>query len=116
MTRPNMTGSSGAAPFIAMAAPVRSPASIASSTLVRKLDPAAAEELDPVVRSRVMAGGEHHAEVGVERSGEVGDAGRGYHAKPEDVDARAREPSDDGGLEEVAGGTRIAADHSNRTA
>ena len=63
-----------------------------------------------------MAGGEHHAEVGVERSGEVGDAGRGYHAKPEYVDARAGEPGDDGGFEEVAGGARIAADHSHRAA
>ena len=63
-----------------------------------------------------MAGGEHHAEVGVERSGEVGDAWRGDHAKPEYVDARACEPGDDGGLEEVAGGARIAADHGYRTA
>ena len=34
---------------------------------VGQLVPAAGEELDPVVRHRVVAGGQHHAEVGVER-------------------------------------------------
>lgn len=41
--------------------------------LVGELVPAAGEELDPVVGHGVVAGGEHHAEVGAERAGEVGD-------------------------------------------
>ena len=41
---------------------------------VVELVPAAGEELDAVVGHRVVRGGEHHAEVGPEGAGEVGDA------------------------------------------
>lgn len=44
--------------------------------LVGELVAAAGEELDAVVGHGVVAGGQHHAEVGAERAGEVGHRGR----------------------------------------
>ncbi len=88
--------------------------------LDRVLDPvvqlvaAAREELDAVVRHGVVAGGQHHAEVGAERAGEVGHGGGGQDADPEHVDAGARQTGDDGGLQELARGTRVTADHRDR--
>ena len=55
--------------------------------LVGKLDSAPGEELDPVVRRRVVAGRQHHAEVGVEDVGEVGNGRRRDDAEPQHVDA-----------------------------
>ena len=61
-----------------------------------------------------MAGGEHHAEVGAERAGEVGDARGGEHTEQEDVDPGRGEPGHDGGLEELPGDPRVASDHGDR--
>ena len=48
--------------------------------LVGELVPAAGEELDAVVRHRVVRGGEHHAEVGAGVGDQVGDGRGGQHA------------------------------------
>ena len=60
----------------------RSRARAASSSLT----PAAGEELDAVVGHRVVGGRDHHAEVGAQGVGQVGDARRRQHAEPEHVD------------------------------
>ncbi len=79
--------------------------------LVGELVTAAGEELDAVVRHGVVAGGEHHTEVGAERPGEMGHRRRRQHTDAQHVHARAREPRDDGRLQELPGGTRITPDH-----
>ncbi len=78
--------------------------------LVGELVPAAGEELDAVVGHGVVAGGEHHAEVGAERAGQIRHGGRRQHAHPQDVDARAGEARDDGGLQKLPRRARIAPD------
>ena len=75
--------------------------------LVGELVPAAGEELDPVVGHRVVRRRDHHAEVDAELGGQVGDGGRGQDAQHEDVEARAGQAGDRGGLEELATGARI---------
>ena len=82
--------------------------------LVVELVAAAGEELDAVVRHGVVAGGEHHAEVGAQRAGEIRHRRGGQHTDPQDVHARAREARHDGGLQELAGRARIAPDHGHR--
>ena len=81
---------------------------------VVELHPAAGEELDAVVRHRVVAGGEHHAEVGAERVGQVGDAGRRQHAEQQHVDAGGQQAGDDRGLEELPGDPGVPPDHGKR--
>ncbi len=76
--------------------------------VVGQLLAAAGEELDAVVRRRVVGGGDHHAEVGVEVRHEVGRRRGRQHAGVVDVDPRAGEPRLDGGREELAAGARIA--------
>ena len=56
----------------------------------------------------------HHAEVGAERLGHVGDGGRRQHPQPEHVDAGRGEPGHDGVLEELAGDAGVAADDRER--
>lgn len=82
--------------------------------LVGELVAAAREELDAVVRHRVVAGGQHHAEVGAQRAGEMRHRGGGQHADPQDVDARARQTGDDRGLQELARSPRVTTDHGHR--
>lgn len=82
--------------------------------LVGELVAAAREELDAVVGHRVVAGGEHHAEVGAQRTGEIRHRRGGQHTDAQDVHARAREARDDRGLQELAGGPGVAADHGRR--
>ena len=55
----------------------------ASSIVVGQLVPARGEDLDAVVGHRVVRRGDHHAEVGAERRGQVGDGRGGQHADPE---------------------------------
>ncbi|GAA4948462.1 hypothetical protein GCM10023238_13460 [Streptomyces heliomycini] len=79
--------------------------------LVGELVTAAGEELDAVVRHGVVARGEHDAEVGAERTGEVRHRRRRQHADPQDVHARAGEARDDGGLQELPGRAWVTSDH-----
>jgi hypothetical protein len=79
--------------------------------LVRQLVPAAREDLDAVVRHRVVRGGEHDAEVRARARHERGDAGRRQHAGVVDVHPGAGQAGDHGGGQELAGGARVAADH-----
>ncbi len=82
--------------------------------LVGELVAAAGEELDAVVGHRIVAGGEHHAEVGTQRTGEIRHRRGGQHTDAQDVHARAREARDDRGLQEFAGGAGVAADDRGR--
>jgi hypothetical protein len=82
---------------------------------VVELDPAPGQELDPVVRHRVVAGRQHHAEVGTEGVGQERHAGRGQHTQQPHVDSCRREPGDHGGLEELAGDAGVPADHGEGT-
>ncbi len=82
--------------------------------LVGELVAAPREELDPVVGHGVVAGGEHHAEVGTQRTGEIRHRRGGQHTDAQDVHARARQTCDDGGLQELAGGAGVAADDGRR--
>ncbi len=82
--------------------------------LVGELVAAAREELDAVVGHRVVAGGEHHADVRAERPGEVRDGGRRQHAHPQHVHPGAGQARHDGGLQELSGCPRITSDHGRR--
>ncbi len=82
--------------------------------LVGELVAAAGEELDAVVGHRVVAGGEHHAQVGAERPGQVRHGRGRQHAHPQHVHARAGQARHDGGLQELSGRPRIAPDHGHR--
>ena len=81
-----------------------------ASTSSGSLRAAAGEDLDAVVGRRVVARGDHHAEVGVD----VGDEerrGRGRdHAGVEHVDAARGEAGGDGGGDELTGDARVAGE------
>ena len=79
--------------------------------VVGQLLAAAGEELDAVVRRRVVRGGDHHAEVGVEVCHQVGGGRGGQHAGVVDVDPGAGQPGFHGGGDEFAAGARVAGHH-----
>ena len=81
---------------------------------VVELDPAAGEELDAVVGHRVVGRGDHHAHVGAEGVGEVGDARRRQHPQPQHVDAGGRQAGHHRVLEELPGDPGVAADDRER--
>ena len=81
---------------------------------VVELDPAAGEELDAVVGHRVVAGGQHHAQVGVHGCGEVGDTGGGHHAEANHVHAGRGQPGHHRRLQELARGAGVASDYRTR--
>ena len=83
--------------------------------VVVEFHPAAGEELDAVVGHRVVAGREHHAQVGVQRSDQMSHTGRRDHTETHHVDTRGSQPGDDRRLEELTAGTRVASDQSHRT-
>jgi hypothetical protein len=78
--------------------------SVASSTAGR-------EQLDPVVRHRVVRCGDHHAEVRVVGVGQVGHGRGRQHTAAQCVDAFAGETGDHRGFQHFAAGAGIAADH-----
>ena len=82
--------------------------------LVGQLLAAAGEELDAVVRRRVVRGGDHHAEVGVEVGHQEGGGRGGEDAGVVDVDPGAGEPGLHGGGDELAAGPGVAGDHGAR--
>ena len=57
---------------------------------------------------------QHHAEVGAERAGQVGDARGRQDAEQEHVDTGRREARHDGGLEELPGDARVPTHHGSR--
>jgi hypothetical protein len=82
--------------------------------VVGQLVTAAGEELDAVVGHGVVAGREHHPEVGAELAGQVGDRRRRQHPDALDVDTGAGEAGDHGGLEELPRRPRVAPDDRDR--
>ena len=80
---------------------------------VVELVPARPEDLDAVVGHRVVRRRDHHAEVGVVGAGQVGHRRRRQHPDAQRVDALAGQPGDHRGLEHLAAGPRIAADHGD---
>ena len=83
--------------------------------LVVELEPAAGQELDAVVRHRIVARRDHDAHVGCQQGGQVRRAGGGHHAKTVHVDTCRREASDHGRLEELTRGARITTHHRGGT-
>ena len=61
-----------------------------------------------------MRGGDHHAEVGLERTCQVRDTRSGQHTEPEHVDARGGQAGHDRGLEELPGDAGVAPDNGER--
>ena len=88
----------------------RNRASIWSSISSGNLTPDRPKNLIPLSAGGIMARGQHHAEIRVECSGEVRDAGGRDDAKPEHVNTGTRQSRDDGGLEEIAGSPRVTSD------
>jgi hypothetical protein len=84
--------------------------------LVGQLHPTVGEELDPVVRGRIMTGRQHDPQLGAEVRGQVGHRRGGHHPEKQHVDAGTGQPGDHRGLEELAGRPRVAADHRKRAA
>jgi hypothetical protein len=82
--------------------------------LIRELLPARGEELDAVVRHRVVRGGEHHAQVGLRLADQVRHRRGGQHPDPQDVGAGAGQARDHGRLQHLAAGARIAPDDGQR--
>jgi hypothetical protein len=82
--------------------------------LVRELLAAAGKELDPVVRCRIVGRGDHHAEVGVQVSHEVGRRGGGEDTGVVDVNAGAGKPRFHGGGDELAAGAGVPRHHGPR--
>ncbi len=78
---------------------------------VVELEAPAGEELDPVVRHRVVRGRDDDAEIRLDGADEVRDGGRRYHPGVEHVDACAREPRGDGGGEELSGDPGVAPEN-----
>jgi len=78
--------------------------------LIRELVAAAGEELDAVVRRRVVGGGDHDAEVGFQIRHQEGCGRGGQHTGVIDVHTGAGEPGFDGGGDELATGPRITRD------
>ncbi len=62
-----------------------------------------------------MACRQHDAEFGIQRGGQVSDAGSRDHPEPDHIDAAGREARGNRGLEELAGGARITPDHRDRS-
>jgi hypothetical protein len=61
-----------------------------------------------------MRGGKDDPEVGAETVGEIGDSRRGQDPDAEHVDAGARQPGDNSGLEELTRGAGVAPHHRYR--
>jgi hypothetical protein len=83
--------------------------------LVGELVPAAREELQTVVRHRVVRGRQHGTHLGVQPLGEVGDRRRGEDTRVEHVHARRRQAGHHRGGEELPRGARVTA-HDRRRA
>jgi hypothetical protein len=84
--------------------------------LVGQLDAAAREDLDAVVRGRVVRRRDHDAEVGADVGDQERCSGRRDDACVEHVDAGARKPRCDGRREELAGDARVTGDHGHEPA
>ena len=82
--------------------------------LVGELVPAAGEELQPVVRHRVVAGRDDRAEVRPQRRGQVGHRRGGDDSDVDHVDTGAGQAGDDGRAEELPGRPGVAADDGHR--
>ena len=83
---------------------------------IRQLESMGVEELDAVVRHRVVRGRQHHAETRSVTLREIGDGRSGKHAGEEYVDSRAGEACHDRGFEEFATRARIAPDDGRGSA
>ena len=81
---------------------------------VVELHASAGQELDAVVGHGVVGGTDHHAHVGAEGVGQVGDAGGRQHPEADDVDTGRRQPGDDRVLEELPRDARVPTDHGHR--
>ena len=73
------------------------------------------EELDAIVRHRIVRGGQHHTETRAVTLREIRDRRSGKHTREEYVDPRAGEACHDRGFEEFATRAWIAPDDSRRT-
>ena len=76
---------------------------------------AAGQELDPVVGSRVVRGGDHHPEVGIQVGHQIGCSRRRKGSCIMHIDAGGREPGLNGSREEVPTDPRVLGDHRHRT-
>jgi hypothetical protein len=61
-----------------------------------------------------MRGGKDDPKVGAEAVGEIRDTRRGQDPNAQHVDAGARQPGDNSGLEEFTGGAGVAPHHGDR--
>ena len=81
---------------------------------VGQLLAAAREELDAVVRGRVVGGGDHHAEVGVQVPHEIGGGGGRQHARIPHVHAGGRQARLHGGRDELTADARVPGHDGDR--
>ena len=91
----------------------RRPPRSASSTSSGSLCPPAAKSLMPLSGIGLCDAEIITPEVGAERSGEVRDGRGRQHADPDHVRAGGGKPGDDGRLEHLAAGPRVAPDHGH---
>ncbi len=79
--------------------------------VVGQLLPAAGEQLDAVVRHRIVARGKDDPEIGAEVGGQEGDGRSRQHAHTQDVGTRRGKTRDRGRLEHLAARARVTPHH-----
>ena len=80
--------------------------------LVGKLISIAGKYFDSVIRPRIVRRGDHHAGVEIAQPGEIGNAGRGDHARALDRNAVRGEPLQEAIGNPLAGLARVLTDNS----
>ena len=76
--------------------------------------PATVEELDAVIRHRIVRCGDHHPKIGIEGVGQIGNSGCRHNSEKGDINPSTCETGDDRSLKELTAGPAISAHDSGR--
>ena len=79
--------------------------------LVGQFLPVGPEELDAVILEGIVRGGDHHADIGAQRTRQEGDGGGRQRAELENVHAHGGEARHQGVFDHIARQAGILADH-----
>jgi hypothetical protein len=83
--------------------------------IVRELSTASSEELDPVIRHRVVTGGQDDAQICPQVGSQEGDGRGRQHSDSQHVGAGCGEAGHDGGFQHLAARPRVPPDYRDRT-
>ena len=79
--------------------------------LVGQLEPVGTEQLDAIVFERIVAGRDHHAQIGAHLARQQRDGGGGQRAGHDHIHAHAGEARHQRAFHHVSGQARVFADH-----